>query len=37
LLSSITLNLLTERRNGETIRLNKSDWTMGHIKYLWDL
>jgi hypothetical protein len=36
LLSSITLNLLTERRNGET-RLNKSDWTMGHIKYLWDL
>ncbi|KAJ6955862.1 hypothetical protein NC652_007080 [Populus alba x Populus x berolinensis] len=36
LLSSITLNLLTERRNGET-RLNTSDWTMGHIKYLWDL
>lgn len=34
LLNSITLNLLTERRNGET-RLNKSDWTMGHIKYLW--
>lgn len=35
-MNSITLNLLTERRNGET-RLNKSDWTMGHIKYLWDI